>query len=339
MGKNKKKKRTTISTWYKHPLSIITADFLLKSKCSRSNLTSSRAYMECKMLYSRPLSNNSMDRAPRSTPHQTCQPLSDQNMATFTDRNNPFLSQTIDHQQQTMQPLDSLVSELPLHSPSAEKARSATSEYRWTINPLFSQQASFDTDSSDTGYLEGYCSLLPFPPGQSSDKRDPEMNTLARQSPNTIDPPRSWPFASNRYSDQRPYTPTSDLGDNRSQMSDNDSTHPCGRLLEEVRVVHNQVEQRYRHRVRDNINALWKVIPESSTTSQARKARKGDAGRQGSDAGAFLDRTTWYERYRGVKYQVQRCVIWKEVDVSIKPGLGDLFFAFFLIFELAILGP
>jgi len=270
--KNKKKKRTTISTWYTHPLSIITADFLLKSKCSRSNLTSSRAYMECKMLYSRPLSNNSMDRAPRSTPHQTCQPLSDQNMATFTDRNNPFLSQTIDHQQQTMQPLDSLVAELPLHSPSAEKARSATSEYRWTINPLFSQQASFDTDSSDTGYLEGYCSLLPFPPGQSSDKRDPEMNTLARQSPNTIDPPRSWPFASNRYSDQRPYTPTSDLGDNRSQMSDNDSTHPCGRLLEEVRVVHNQVEQRYRHRVRDNINALWKVIPESSTTSQPSKA-------------------------------------------------------------------
>merc|ERR1711939_234817 len=85
------------STWYTHPLSIITADFLLKSKCSRSNLTSSRAYMECKMLYSRPLSNNSMDRAPRSTPHQTCQPLSDQNMATFTDRNNPFLSQTIDN--------------------------------------------------------------------------------------------------------------------------------------------------------------------------------------------------------------------------------------------------
>ena len=40
-----------------------------------------------------------------------------------------------------------------------------------------------------------------------------------------------------------------------------------------------------------------------------------------------------------MKYQVQRCVIWKEVDVSIKPGLGDLFFAFFLIFELAILGP
>ena len=40
-----------------------------------------------------------------------------------------------------------------------------------------------------------------------------------------------------------------------------------------------------------------------------------------------------------MKYQVQRCVIWKEVDVSIKPGLGDLFFALFLIFELAILGP
>merc|ERR1712000_357820 len=85
--------------------------------------------------------------APLPTRHVS---LSDQNMATFTDRNNPFLSQTIDHQQQTMQPLDSLVAELPLHSPSAEKARSATSEYRWTINPLFSQQASFDTDSSDT---------------------------------------------------------------------------------------------------------------------------------------------------------------------------------------------
>ena len=173
-----------------------------------------------------------------------------------------------------MQPLDSLVAELPLHSPSAEKARSATSEYRWTINPLFSQQASFDTDSSDTGYLEGYCSLLPFPPGQSSDKRDPEMNTPSRQSPNTIDTPRSWSFATNRYSTTGhiPLLLRSDLGDTQSQISENDSTHPCGRLLEEVRVVHNQVEQRYRHRVRDNINALWKVIPESSTTSQPSKA-------------------------------------------------------------------
>jgi len=68
--------------------------------------------------------------------------------------------------------------------------------------------------------------------------------------------------------------PTSDAEESQSQTSDSETPHHKseGRLLEEVRVVHNQVEQRYRHRVRDNINALWNVIPESSTTIQPSKA-------------------------------------------------------------------
>ncbi|PVH72926.1 hypothetical protein DL98DRAFT_520259 [Cadophora sp. DSE1049] len=226
------------------------------------------------MMHRRALSNNSMDSAPRSTPRQTSQPLCNQSMPTFTDRKNPFHSQSIDYQQQIMPPWNSFMTAPPFPSPPAEKSRSATSEYCWSNGPLFSLQSSLDTDSSDTEYSEKYCSLFPFPPGQSSDKND-EMDTPSGPSSYTTDAPHSSPFASKRFSDRSTYMPTGDPEETQSQTSDNESTHHksnSGRLLEEVRVVHNQVEQRYRHRVRDNINALWNVIPESSTTIQPSKA-------------------------------------------------------------------
>jgi len=193
-------------------------------------------------------------------------------MAAFTNENNHFHSPTIDYQQQMILPWESLAGELPLPSSPAEKARSATSEYRWSNDPLFSLQAPFDTDSSDTEFSEEYCPFYPLPPGEPSDK---SVNTLSGPASYSTDVPRSWPFASNRFSDQRAYTPTSDQEETQSEISDKDSTHPAsdgGRLLEEVRVVHNQVEQRYRHRVRDNINALWNVIPECPGTIQPSKA-------------------------------------------------------------------
>jgi len=59
-----------------------------------------------------------------------------------------------------------------------------------------------------------------------------------------------------------------------SPKSENEALHESGngQSVDIFRVVHNQVEQRYRHRVRDNINALWNVIPESSATIKPSKA-------------------------------------------------------------------
>ncbi|KAH7411395.1 hypothetical protein BKA64DRAFT_639030 [Cadophora sp. MPI-SDFR-AT-0126] len=226
------------------------------------------------MMHRRAFSNDSKDNAPRSAPRQTAQPFSNQNVPAFTDRKNPFQSQSIDDQPQIMPPWNSFMAALPLHSPPADKSRSVTSDYCWSNSPLFSLQSSLDTDSSDTEYSEEYCSLFPLPPNQTSDQKD-EINIPSAPSSYTTDAPLSSPFASNRFSNRSAYVSTADPEENQSQISDNESTHHksnSGRLLEEVRVVHNQVEQRYRHRVRDNINALWSVIPESSTTIQPSKA-------------------------------------------------------------------
>ena len=68
--------------------------------------------------------------------------------------------------------------------------------------------------------------------------------------------------------------PPGDSEVSTSPNSENEALHQSGqgRSVDQCRVIHNQVEQRYRHRVRDNINALWNVIPESSTTIQPSKA-------------------------------------------------------------------
>ena len=160
---------------------------------------------------------------------------------------------------------------MPLPSPPAEMSHS---EYFWGNGPSLSRHSTLDHDVSDTEYSEDYGSLYPIPPSQTIDKKD-EMIVLSGPSSYTTNGLEHPSFIPGYPLNPRGTSmPTSDAEESQSQTSDSETPHHKseGRLMEEVRVVHNQVEQRYRHRVRDNINALWNVIPESSTTIQPSKA-------------------------------------------------------------------
>jgi len=221
-------------------------------------------------MHRRTFSNNSLNSTPRSAPSQPAQQLNNQSMPSFIDRKNPFQSQSSDYQQPIMPTWNSFMSSVPLPSPPAEMSHS---EYFWGNGPSLPRHSTLDHDTSDTEYSEDYCSLFPIPPNQTIDKKD-DMSLLAglAYTTNGLDHPSFNPgYPLNHRGTSMP---TSDAEESQSQTSDSETPHHKseGRLLEEVRVVHNQVEQRYRHRVRDNINALWNVIPESSTTIQPSKA-------------------------------------------------------------------
>ena len=157
---------------------------------------------------------------------------------------------------------------LPRPLTPAEKLHS---EYFWGNGFSLSQQSTLDLESSDNEYSEDYSSLFTIQPSQG-DKKD-EMNLLSSSyTPNGFEKPS--PTPSYPLGHLSTFMSISDADESQSQTSDSETTpHKSeGRLLEEVRVVHKQVEQRYRHKVRDNINALWTVIPESLTTIQPSKA-------------------------------------------------------------------
>ncbi|KAK0120508.1 hypothetical protein ONS96_010716 [Cadophora gregata f. sp. sojae] len=222
------------------------------------------------MLHTVPFNNNDAMERPTSQPSATSPHTS--RLFLNTDRRTPFQSQTLEFQQKMM-PQWACYSPIPLPSPSDDGLDAGGSDYFWKDVPAISPLPQLDSTLSDVELSEDMYSLFGTSSGRRNNQTD-SAKPLSQPLPYMADDLRSLPLTSNPLANRYAYLTGSDHEETYSQASDCETPphRSEGRLIDDVRVVHNQVEQRYRHRVRDNINALWNVIPESSSTVQPSKA-------------------------------------------------------------------